>query len=108
MSPLKIIIGPLANLHNLGSGIRHFYDRPYMAIALIILALGTLECLYAFSPKYSRRHRYFQVFFWILYPFLLLVFMTGRKMRKDEDTHKLYAIVIVALGLLAFVTAAFF
>ena len=105
---LHVLAGPVANLPAVGTGLRRFWDKPYMAIALIVLFLAILECIYAFAPRYSKRHYTLRVVFWILYPLLALTFFSGRKMRKTEDTHQIYAVVILVFGLLLFVSALFF
>lgn len=79
-----------------------------MAVAITIMALGLLDLFYALSPEYSWRRRLLKIFFWILYPILVVVFFSGRQARQDRDTHILHASVIVALGALLMVAALFF
>jgi hypothetical protein len=77
---------------------------PYMAIALVVLALGSLDLMYALSPEYSTRRRVLRVVFWVLYPILLLTFFSGRAARQDKGTHIMYATLIIGIGL--FILAA--
>jgi uncharacterized membrane protein HdeD (DUF308 family) len=71
-----------------------------MAVGLIVLILGVLDLIYALADEYSIRRKALKVLFWILYPVLLVTFMTGRQARQDRGTHLLHAIVITGLGLL--------
>lgn len=85
--------------------LRHFWDRPYMAIALVIVAFGVLNMVHALAPRHSRRHKALQVVSWVLYlPEVLLLF-SGRKARKDKDTHIIYASCVLVVGLLLFIAA---
>jgi len=76
-----------------------------MAIALVILAYGTLNMVHALSPPHSIRRRVLNVTSWIFYVFELLFFFSGRKSREDRDTHILYASMVLALGMFIFVAA---
>lgn len=79
--------------------LRHFYDRPYMAVSLVITLLGALDTTYALAPYGSVRYRLLRILFWALYPLLLLTFFTGRKARTDPDTHLVYGLVVLGVGL---------
>lgn len=73
--------------------------RPWTTTGLGVLALGTLDLVYARAPSWTMRHRALRVFFWALYPLLVIFLFSGRKARQDEETHLLYAWVIVLMGL---------
>ena len=76
-----------------------------MAIALVILAFGTLNMVHALAPRRSMLRKVLNVVSWILYlPEMLLLF-SGRKARKDQDTHIIYACIVLAVGLFIFVAA---
>jgi hypothetical protein len=95
-------------MHGLELSLRHFWDRPYMAIALIITLLGILDLIYALASAHTKRHRFLRVFFWMLYPLLLITFSTGRKSRQDRDTHIIYAGLVLLAGLLLVIAALLF
>jgi FtsH-binding integral membrane protein len=85
--------------------LRHFWDRPYMAIALVILAFGVLNLVHALAPRRSRRHRVLSVVAWVMYLPEVLVLFSGRKARKDKGTHLIYALCVLSVGLLLFLAA---
>jgi hypothetical protein len=44
-------------MHSLGVELRHFWDQPYVAFAVTILALGIADMFYALSPEWSVWHK---------------------------------------------------
>lgn len=80
-------------------------SRPWVNWGLLIVALGTLDLVYALAPKWSQRYRLLRVVFWALYPVLLLTFFSGRRARQDRETHQLYAWFVVIAGILVLAAA---
>ena len=85
--------------------LRHFWDRPYMAIALVILAFGMLNMVHALSPAHSVRRKVLNIVSWVLYVPEALLFFSGRRSRQDRDTHIIYACVVLGLGFFLFLAA---
>jgi len=95
-------------MHSLFESIRHFWDIPYVAVALTCTLLGVLDMIYALAPKRSWYGVVLKVLFWVLYPLLVVTLSSGRKARQDRDTHLIYAICILLLGLGLFTIALVF
>ena len=88
--------------------LRHFVDRPYMAIALVVLALGLADLIYATAPIRTWRYKVLRMVFWLLYPILVITFFSGRRARKDKDTHVMHATLIMGVGVFILIAALFF